>query len=253
MTWKLDSALVPVTGAASGIGLAICLKLRAEGARPLLLDIDAGKLQAALLQVYGESSERDRYGYVLDVRDSKAVDACFEKIRTDHGDVTHAVANAGVGAPAHILEITDEHWQNALDINLSGVMYVCRAAARQLARSRGGAIVNIASISGLMAKRSRVAYTSSKAAVVNMTRALALDMGEYGVRVNAVAPGVIETPLQLMNARAKVEQLAARSALGRLGTPEEVAHATLFLLSDFASYVTGHTLVADGGLTINYA
>jgi NAD(P)-dependent dehydrogenase (short-subunit alcohol dehydrogenase family) len=253
MTWNLESALVPVTGAASGIGLAICKHLRAEGARPLLLDIDQARLQTALAEVYGAQDDASRYGYVLDVRDPKAVEQCFADIRERHGLVTHAVANAGAGAPAHVLDITDAQWQNAIDINLSGVMYVCRAAARHLSESRSGSIVNIASIAGLMAKKSRIAYVSSKAAVVNLTRGLALDLGEYGVRVNAVAPGVIETPLQLMNARDKIEQLVARSALQRLGTTDEVAHAVLFLLSDFSSYVTGHTLVADGGLTINYA
>lgn len=253
MTWKLESALVPVTGAASGIGLAICKRLRAEGARPLMLDIDQGRLDAALDEVYGSKDASDGFGYVLDVRDPKAVEQCFANIRDRHGLITHAVANAGVNAPAHVLDITDEQWNNVLDVNLSGVMYVCRAAARHLSESRRGAIVNIASISGLNAKKSRIAYTSSKAAVINLTRALALDMGEYGVRANAVAPGVIETPMQLMNTREKVEKLVGRSALNRLGTPDEIANAVLFLLSDFSSYITGHTLVADGGLTINYA
>lgn len=253
MTWKLESALVPVTGAASGIGLEICRALRAEGARPILLDIDAGKLRAALAEVYGQGVDGERHGYLVDVRDPKAVDACFDRIRAQHGPATHAVANAGVGAPAHVLEITDEQWQRVIDVNLSGVMYVCRAAARHLAEARRGSIVNIASIAGVMAKRNRVAYTASKAAVVNMTRALALDLGEYGVRVNAVAPGVIDTPMQKMNDRSRVEQLADRSALRRLGSTDEIANVVLFLLSDFASYVTGHTLVADGGLTINYA
>lgn len=251
MKTGFESALVPVTGAASGIGLELCRMLRARGARPLLLDVDGDSLRTAVADVYGGDGF-GHHGYVVDVSDPRAVDACFDRIRQEHGPVTHAVANAGVNAPGSILEITDAQWQRVIDVNLSGVMYVCRAAARHLAQARGGAIVNIASISGLMAKRSRVAYTSSKAAVVNMTRALALDMGEYGVRVNAVAPGVVETPMQKMNDRAKVEQLAGRSALRRLGTPTEIGNVVLFLLSDQASYVTGHTLVADGGLTINY-
>ena len=252
-SWNLQSALVPVSGGASGIGLAICRRLREEGATPLLLDVDASKLKVAVTQVYGDVDDPDRYGYVVDVRSSRAVDDCFDRIRGEHGIVTHAVANAGVGAPAHVLEITDEQWQRVIDVNLNGVMYVCRAAARHLAEVRRGAIVNIASISGLMAKPRRIAYTSSKAAVVNLTRALALDMGEYGVRVNAVAPGVIRTPMQEMNAQAAVQALANRSALKRLGEAEEVADAVLFLLSDRASYVTGHTLTVDGGLTVNYS
>lgn len=251
--WNFQSAVVPVTGAASGIGLAICRRLREEGATPLLLDVDADRLATALAQVYAGSDDRARYGYVLDVGDARAVDACFDRIRAEHGLVTHAVANAGIGGPAHVLEITDELWQRVLDVNLSGVMYVCRAASRHLAERRSGAIVNIASIAGLMAKPSRVAYTSSKAAVIQLTRALALDMGTYGVRVNAVAPGIISTPMQEQNPQQAVQAIAARSALQRLGTPAEVANAVLFLMSDLASYVTGHTLTVDGGVTVNYS
>lgn len=251
--WNFQSAVVPVSGAASGIGLAICQRLREEGATPLLLDVDADKLATALAQVYPDVADRARHGYVLDVRDAKAVDVCFDRIRDEHGLVTHAVANAGIGGPAHVLELTDELWQRVLDVNLSGVMYLCRAASRHLAERRAGSVVNVASIAGLMAKPSRVAYTSSKAAVIQLTRALALDMGTYGVRINAVAPGIVSTPMQEQNPQHAVQAVAARSALQRVGMPAEVANAVLFLLSDLASYVTGHTLTVDGGVTINYS
>lgn len=251
--WNFQSALVPVTGAGSGIGLAICRRLREEGATPLLLDVDSDRLAAALAEVYAGVDDRARYGYQVDVRSSSAIDACFDSIRSEHGLVTHAVASAGIVGPAHVLDITDEQWQSVLDVNLSGVMYLCRAAARHLSEGRRGAIVNIASIAGLSGKHSRIAYTSSKAAVVNLTRALALDLGEYGVRVNAVAPGVIDTPMQKKNLQQPGSGTAGRSALKRVGQAEEVANAVLFLLSDLASYVTGHTLVVDGGVTVNYA
>ena len=251
--WDFASALVPVTGAGSGIGLAVCRRLREEGATPLLLDVAEDKLAAGLAEVYPGVADRARYGYVVDVRHSKAVDDCFDRIRREHGLVTHAVANAGIVGRAHLLEMTDEVWQDALDVNVSGVMHVCRAAGRQLAERRGGAIVNTASIAGLQAKPRRVAYTASKAAVVNLTRAAALDLGEYGVRVNAVAPGVVETPIQKDNPKDAVLAIAGRSALKRLAQPEEIANVVLFLLSDLASFVTGHTLTADGGLTANYS
>ena len=248
---NLQSALMPVTGAASGIGLAICKRLRAEGATPLLLDYDARKLDAAVRDVFGASAgDPSRYGYLLDVRDSKVVDACLEKIRKDHGLITHAVANAGRSLAAHILDMTDEQWHGVMDVNLHGVLYFCRAAARQLAEGKRGAIVTMASIAGLMAKESRVGYAASKSAVINMTRALALDLGPLGVRVNAVAPGIIDTPLQTNPAFQ--DPVRERAALRRVGTAEEVANVALFLLSDMASYVTGETIVVDGGLTARY-
>jgi len=250
--WNFQNAIVPVTGAASGIGLAICKRLRQEGASPLLLDVNAEQLENALRQVYA-GEDASRYGYVVDVRDSRAVDDCFERARREHGLVTHAVANAGVVGRGHALELPDELWHRVLDVNLNGAFYTCRAAARQLVERRGGAIVTMASIAGLLAKQHRVAYTSSKAAVINMTRTLALDLGGYGIRINGVAPGITDTPQQGENPRDAVEALAGRSALQRLAAPEEIANVVLFLLSDLASYVTGHTVVADGGLSVRYA
>jgi 3-oxoacyl-[acyl-carrier protein] reductase len=249
--WNLQSAVVPVTGAASGIGLAVCKRLRAEGATPLLLDVNRARLTEAARDIYGASENCMMYAYELDVRDPKAVEACLTAIRRSHGPVTHAVAAAGIVGPGHILEITDEQWQQVIDINLTGLMYFCRAAARQLVEAKHGSIVTISSIAGFQSKENRASYTASKAGAVNLTRALALDLGAHGVRVNGVAPGVIDTPIQDNN-RASLKDVGESIPIKRIGKADEVANCVLFLLSDFASYVTGETLVVDGGLTAKY-
>jgi 3-oxoacyl-[acyl-carrier protein] reductase len=247
---NLNSAIVPVTGGASGIGLAICKGLLKHGATPLLLDVNAGQLEKALHEVYGDG-DVSRFGYVLDVSDSKAVDACLEKIRVDHGLVTHAVANAGIVNPQPLLEATDELWRSVIDVNLNGVFYFCRAAARQITKNGRGSIVSTASIGGMYAREGRGAYGASKAGIIQLTRTMALELGSSGVRVNGIAPGLVDTPIQKKNS-ATVNTTAQRSALKRMGAPEEIANVVLFLLSDMASFVTGHTVVVDGGLSIRY-
>ncbi|SAK96177.1 3-oxoacyl-[acyl-carrier-protein] reductase [Caballeronia hypogeia] len=252
--WDFNAAIVPVTGAASGIGRHVCQRLRAAGARPLLLDIDAQKLAEAVNDIYPEigDSSSARYGYVVDTGNSADVDACFDAIRREHGAVTHAVANAGTSHASHVLDTTDDQWHRVMNVNLNGVFYFCRAAARHMVEARRGAIVTTASIAGLRAREERAAYAASKGAVVNLTRALALDLGTTGVRVNAVAPGIIETPMQSKASAAALEHCKQRTALRRLGRADEVSNVVLFLLSDLASYVTGETIVIDGGLTARY-
>lgn len=250
---NMSDAVVPVTGAASGIGLAIAKCLRSIGAKPLLLDFNAQALQSAVEEVYPQESSASKHAYVLDVRDTKATDACFEQIKKDHGLITHAVANAGIVVPGGILDVTDEHWHQVMNVNLHGTLYFSRAAARQLVEGKRGAIVLMASLAGLRAKQDRIAYTSSKGAIVNMARGMAADLGPHGIRVNAVAPGFVDTPIRSGQSSANRQSNLARVPLQRFGTADEIAKATLFLLSDMASYITGETLVVDGGVVSQYA
>lgn len=250
-TWNLQSAVVPVTGAASGIGLTICRRLRAEGATPLLIDFDEQRLRSAASDVYQDSADASRHAYTVDVRNSAAVDACLAEIRRMHGAATHAVAAAGIGGTANAISVTDEDWHRVIDVNLHGGMYFCRAVARQLVEAKRGSIMTLASIAAFSAKEDRASYVASKAAVVNLTRALAVDLGQYGIRSNAVAPGIIDTPMQDRN-RGSFASTREGIPLRRIGTPDDVANTILFLLSDFSSYVTGETIVVDGGIIAKY-
>ena len=252
---NFEKAVVPVTGAASGIGLAICRLLRAQGARPILIDVNTELLRSSVEDLY-PGEEWSRFGYPLDVRASSSVDAAFDAVRRDHGPITHAVANAGIVWRGNIMDMPEDVWKTLLDINLNGVLHTCRAAARHMTADGGGAIVTMSSIGGILAKEQRAAYGASKAAIVQLTRALALDLASKGIRVNCVAPGLVKTPIQQATEAAAgadaIQALADRSALKRLGEPEEIAQVVLFLLSDLASYMTGETVVVDGGLGIHY-
>lgn len=251
--YKLNSAIVPVTGGASGIGLAICERLRSEGATPILLDVNPDALNESLRIIYPDKPDPSAFGHLLDVSKSADVEACLSQIEQDHGPITHAVASAGIVKKANILDISDDEWLRIIDINLNGMMYFCRGVGRRMARDGSGAIVTISSIGGIQAKQERAPYAASKAGVINLTRALALDLGGSGVRANSVAPGLVETPIQILNSPEFRQASAQKTALGRWGTAGEVADATLFLLSAQASYITGAVLVVDGGLTARYA
>jgi NAD(P)-dependent dehydrogenase (short-subunit alcohol dehydrogenase family) len=239
-----------ITGGAAGIGLATARALAAEGARLALLDIDAARLDAVAADL--RSSGAEVVALAASVAKPDAVRAAFAELDERWGGLDMLVNNAGVIGKRAALDLTDEAWARVMRINLDGVFYCAREAGRRMAAQGLGAIVNLGSIYSLVAAPERLAYCASKAAVAAMTKVLAIEWAAHGVRVNAVAPGYVETDLIGAAVRAgelDTAPLARRTPAGRLAQPEEVARAILFLLDPANAYVTGHVLAVDGGWT----
>jgi 3-oxoacyl-[acyl-carrier protein] reductase len=183
-----------------------------------------------------------------DVGDPAQAQAVVERVESELGDVDVLVNNAGVTRDGLIARMSDEDWRAVQATNIDGTFHTCRAVARKMLRRRGGAIVNMTSFVGLHGNPGQTNYAASKGAIVAFTKALAKELGTRGVRVNAVAPGYIETELTGVLSEERTGMILGATALGRLGTPEDVARAVRFLCSDEASFVTGEVLLVDGGL-----
>lgn len=229
-----------VTGAGSGIGAAVARALHAEGATVVLADAAADRVEALAAELGGDAE-----ALVLDVRDESAVRAAV-------GGLDVLVNVAGIGSTTNAPDTPVEVWDDVLDVNARGTFLTCKHAIPPMAARGGGAIVNLASVAGLVGLRNRAAYCASKGAVIALTRALAVDHVGEGIRVNAVAPGTVDTRWVrrlVEDVGESLDALRARQPMGRLGTPEEVAEAVRYLASDAAGFITGSVLTIDGGLT----
>ena len=239
-----DSKVALVTGAARGIGLATAKRFLADGWRVALLDIDAGNLEKTMAAL---ALPEITLGLPADVADDAQVASALAKVAARFGRLDALVNNAGIAVFTNALTTPPKHWRRVLDVNLTGPFLMTCASAPLLAK-QGGAIVNVTSISGLRASTLRVAYGTSKAGLAHLTKQLAVELASSGIRVNAVAPGPVDTAM----AKA-VQSPAIRKddhdaiPLARYGLEEELAEAIFFLCSDRASYITGQELAVDGG------
>ncbi len=248
----LSGRVALVTGASAGIGRAAALALAAEGARVVVSDIviEAGEETVSLIRAAGGDATFVR----ADVSDEPDVVALVQAALDTYGRLDCAVNNAGIeGTLSPVGDCTLADWQRVIDINLTGVFLCLREEINAMLSRGSGSIVNIASVYGLRASSGSPAYTASKHAVVGLTKSAAGAYAAQGVRINAICPGFIQTAMVervLELAPDAEEGIVARHPIGRLGTPEEVAAAVLWLCSDVASFVTGHTLAVDGGFLI---
>lgn len=243
---ELTGQIALVTGGSRGIGRAIAGALASAGARVAVVARDGARAAAAAAELPGEGHG----GYACDVADAAAVDALVKAVEGDFGSLDILVNNAGVTADSLLVRLSDDAWDQVIDTNLKGAFNLIRAAAKGMMRRRQGRIVNVTSVVGITGNKGQANYAASKAGLIGLTKSVAKELASRGVLCNAVAPGFIDTEMTAGLPEAAREALLAQIALARLGQPEEVAAVVRFLAGPASSYVTGQTLVVDGGMVM---
>ena len=243
---ELQGQVALVTGGSRGIGLAIARELAQAGARLALVARDSARAEAAAAELPGEGHR----GYACDVADPEACAVLIKQVEGDFGQLDVLVNNAGVTRDNVLMRIKDDDWNAVLDTNLRGAFNLMRAASRGMMKRRSGRIINITSVVGIIGNAGQANYAASKAGLIGLTKSVAKELAGRGVLVNAVAPGYIETDMTSDLPEAARSALMSNIALGRLGRPEDIAPAVRFLAGPGAAYITGQTLVVDGGMVM---
>jgi 2-hydroxycyclohexanecarboxyl-CoA dehydrogenase len=241
-----------VTGGASGIGLAISRRLARNGASVAVLDLDAGAAEQAAAELRAEGARA--IGVGVDVSDRAAVEKALDAVRDEAGPITIMVTSAGISLAAPFLDITIEDWERVLAVNLTGTFHCLQLAVPDMIAAGWGRIVTISSSSAQSGSRNQAHYSASKGGVIVLTKTLAVELGQYGITVNTIPPRAVVTPMfnaapfmQQGDPSAVLEQMAARSPVGRLGVPDDIAAAAAFLCSEDAGYITGQVIGVNGG------
>jgi 3-oxoacyl-[acyl-carrier protein] reductase len=257
MKVDLHNRIAVVTGAAGAIGRATAVALAKNGATVAVNDLHSPEQTCDEIRQHGGKA----HAYQADISDSPAVDAMISQIESDLGPIDIMVNNAGVNSgkdrfPVH--EFPDSEWHRIIRVDLDGVFYCSRAVSSKMIPRKTGTIINITSVFGVVPARMQCAFAAAKAGVANFTRSLALEVGQYGIRVNGIAPGSILTEgirsaFYSPENKEKGDSLLSHIPLGKPGETDDIAAAVLYLACDAAKYVTGHILVVDGGWTAGYS
>ena len=245
---KMAGQVALVTGASRGIGRAIALELAQQGMRVIgtaTTDVGAAAITEALAAFSGSR------GLMLNVNDGAGVDAAINTIVKEHGALHVVVNNAGITRDMLSMRMKDDDWDAVIDTNLKAVFRISRAVTRPMMKQRYGRIVNITSVVGASGNAGQANYAAAKAGVAGMTRSLARELGSRGITVNCVAPGFIETDMTKALSDVQTSALMAQIPVGRLGHPNDIAHAVAFLASPQAGYITGSELHVNGGMFMN--
>lgn len=255
--FRLDNKIALVTGGGSGIGREIALLYAKQGAKVVVADIQLEPAESVVSEISSQGGSGQ--AIQMDVSSEEQVQRVFDKVVQGNGRLDILVNNAGISHVGNILETSLDDWERIMGVNARGVFLCSKYAIKHMVEQQpqGGILVNMASVAGMIAVDRRLPYSASKGAVISITRSVAIDFVQQGIRANAICPGTVHTPfvegyLERNFADTKDEErkkMHARQPIGRMGRPDEIANAALYLASDEASFVTGSTLVIDGGWT----
>jgi 3-oxoacyl-[acyl-carrier protein] reductase len=248
LSTDLGGQVAIVTGAARGLGRAIATSLAAAGTKTACIDVNTETLAGTVEAIRSAGGTAEPWA--CDVTDSDRVGKVVGEVVAKWGGIHILVNNAGITRDNVIMRMKDEQWDAVININLKGTFLFTRAVARPMMKGRRGRIINVASVSGLMGNPGQANYSASKAGVIGLTRTVARELAGRNITVNAVAPGFIATEMTAALGEEILQEVRNQIPLGRLGDPQDVADAVLFLASEAAGFITGHVLTVDGGLTV---
>lgn len=246
--FELKNKVALVTGARRGMGKAHALALAVQGAKVAVTDIDLKECQLVVSEI--KSRKAEAFCFEMDVSNSQDVERVFDKVIKKYGRLDILVNNAGIFSPKLALEMTEAEWDKTLNINLKGQFLCAQRAAKEMAKRKWGRIINISSIASGGAGigfEGAAHYAASKGGIIGMSESLAVELAKFGITVNVIAPGAIDTPMTRPLRKEMLAEINARVPLKRIGKPEEVSALVIFLASEESSYVTGATFYVDGG------